>query len=163
MNCSLLLSSPSSPPPPKKPLYDRDTYNPAILTYKRFAKMYANEYDLYCVHFHTIGKAIVDITIIGPNMPFIYSRRFRGLPNWTGLAPKFNDNKLFENVKDNAVFVFINTERLQLFRDLFCTRLPAHVRYCLYPPEEMKKASIDDTVINMAKYYKSHSNLYIHL
>lgn len=163
MNSSLILSTPPAMSSSTKSLreQDRDTYNPAILTYTRFAEMYATDFDIYLIHFFSVRKAIVEISVIGPHMPFMYSRRTRDLPTWIGLPSKFNDMGLLISITTSAVLVFTDESHLQLFRDVMCTRLPNGIRYCMFPTAiNDKLSSVDDTVITMAKYYNVHGHLY---
>lgn len=163
MNSSLILStSSSSPVVPacRLSLNDRNTYRPAVLTYERFAEMYATGHDLYTIHFFSVSKAIVEIAAVGPHMPFIYSRRARNKPLWTGLPPKFNDDAFLKSITESAVLVFADNRKLRTFRDLMCVRLPSGVRYCLYPKDVPVDDDVDDTVIEMARYYRVHGHLY---
>lgn len=162
MNSSLILSTPPATSTATASLreQDRDTYNPATLTRARFAEMYATAYDMYVIHFFSVRRAIVEISVIGPNIPFIYSRRTRDLPTWIGLPSKFNDTALLNNITENAVLIFTDDGHLQLFRDMMCTRLPNGIRYCTFPGVINDKLGVDDVVITMAKYYNIHGHLY---
>lgn len=164
MNSSLILSSSPNmrltPLPSQQRKNDLDTYNPATLTRDRFASMYATDYDFYAIHFFSVRRAIVEITIVGPYMPFIYSRRVRDLPKWTGLSSKFNDNAIMRMMSNKAVLVFADIKRLQFFRDVMCTRMPPYIRYCLFPNCVNNDSSVDDIAIQMARYYGIHGHLY---
>lgn len=177
MNLSLVISSMPLPKLsqslPCDP-YDRDSYTPSILTYERYQSIYGGGggiggdgrplVDIYAIHFFSVRQAIINISIIGPGMQYIYSRREKTknkLPVWTGLPPKFNDSQLIGSIAAGSILVFTDLHRLHKFRDIFCLDMP-QVRYCLLPPNEVDRArgNTDDIVIHMANYYRVYQTLY---